>query len=1244
MTNSIAQRALTVAVVAATILWSVGFAALVPQQASAAAYGDLIKGSTLSTVYYYGSDGQRYSFPNLKTFNTWYVDFSGLVTLSDSELAAIPLGGNIVYRPGSRWIKITSDNKTYAVAKNGSVRWIESEEVAKGLAGSDWNQNIDDVPDVFFVDYTVGDSLTSAASAYEGALVKIGSDNYLVWGGKKLKVSSAGFTANNFKSGFVLDGSGATLSGLSAGDEVTAKLAYLTDAAQKVTTSEVVSSKDVSVSFAGSPSASTLIAGQGIADLAHLKLTNNSASEVKLNKVTLARLGVSSDTTLSNLYLFDGFVRLTDVATISDGKVTFNDASGLFAIAPGASKEVVVRSDIAASTNGQTVGLKLASASDLTFSNGGAASGSFPLVGATHTIASQPSTFGTADFSGSTTPTANTSVDPAEGIKLFERTLSVGTNELSLKAVRVRNIGSIDAVDVNNWQLYVGGVKRGSSVASEDSLGYVTFDLSAAPIELKTGNHQVKVMADVIGGSGRTVQVGLRNSADFVAVDSDYGQPVLSTVGSSTFSAMDAGLQTMASGSLTFTKTTDSPTGNIVETSSGVTLGKWTIKAFGEKMKVENLRFAFTESDGNDVTLRNGAVYLNGVQIGSTTGLEANAGAGTDYTSYSFGSSFIVSPGVPASLEIRSDIFDSDGTDNIEDADTIRAEISDMNNVLNVQRMTSGSYIDAPDGAAVIANTLTVAAAALTVAKNGSYANQTTIDPKTAYKIGSYTVTAGTSEGINLTDFNIDFDQTDTATSDTSEPAAGDMYNLYLKYGPASNMVMTSIKGSISETSNTWSINYELKAGETIYVEAYADIDSAISTGEVIQTAFDANGTSVKSGTSPSTSKQAGQTVTITAGTFTEFNDDHPVAAIVYGNQEVTAAKYRFSASNESYTIEEMTTSVASATASGLVGEVRLYDGSTLKASTVYDESSLTRATWTGLSIPVAANATKILTVKYLLNSVGVGAGTSQTDVANTLYSVKFADSNGVETTETSGSEFSSVNGNSQYVFASIPTLSAVDLTNSTLVNGQAQDMYKFTLTASGGSVALKQFKLTTAWSDGGTGDTLEVESLKIYKNGSDITSSTTIVDELGNVVSDTTGIVDATPSTRVIVTWTTEDTISQGETVTYTVRGTPTGFRTVGADTVGDSVSFYLAQDAATNGTSVYINDETDQGAGQSEIMELFTSAAANTSDGTAAELIWSDISAASHASAANASSTGDWHNGFLVKNLDLAGETWSK
>ena len=125
MSNSLRlKKAFTFVVAAATIVATAGLTAFVPSQASAAEYGDLIMGETLSTVYYYGSDGQRYSFPNEKTYFSWFEDFDGVVEISDEDLADITLVGNIVYRPGSRWVKITSDEKTYAVAADGSIHWV----------------------------------------------------------------------------------------------------------------------------------------------------------------------------------------------------------------------------------------------------------------------------------------------------------------------------------------------------------------------------------------------------------------------------------------------------------------------------------------------------------------------------------------------------------------------------------------------------------------------------------------------------------------------------------------------------------------------------------------------------------------------------------------------------------------------------------------------------------------------------------------------------------------------------------------------------------------------------------------------------------------------------------------------------------------------------------------------------------------------------------------------------------------
>ncbi|HJV33294.1 MAG TPA: YHYH protein [Patescibacteria group bacterium] len=131
-------------------------------RAATAPANSLVKASGAS-VYYYGSDGKRYVFPNEKTYLTWYADFSTVRTVSDAELASMPIGGNVTYRPGVRMIKVTTDPKVYAVDAGGKLRAIPSESVAAALYGSDWNKKIDDVPDAFFVNYTLGLPLSSAS-------------------------------------------------------------------------------------------------------------------------------------------------------------------------------------------------------------------------------------------------------------------------------------------------------------------------------------------------------------------------------------------------------------------------------------------------------------------------------------------------------------------------------------------------------------------------------------------------------------------------------------------------------------------------------------------------------------------------------------------------------------------------------------------------------------------------------------------------------------------------------------------------------------------------------------------------------------------------------------------------------------------------------------------------------------------------------------------------------------------------
>lgn len=130
-------------------------------QAASITAGDLIKASG-PAVYYYSSNGKRLVFPTEKTYKTWYTDFLSVKTITDNELAAIAMGGNVTYKPGVKLVKVTTDPSVYAVSTGGTLRHVATEQIAATLYGPDWNTKIDDIPDTYFTNYTVGSPINAA--------------------------------------------------------------------------------------------------------------------------------------------------------------------------------------------------------------------------------------------------------------------------------------------------------------------------------------------------------------------------------------------------------------------------------------------------------------------------------------------------------------------------------------------------------------------------------------------------------------------------------------------------------------------------------------------------------------------------------------------------------------------------------------------------------------------------------------------------------------------------------------------------------------------------------------------------------------------------------------------------------------------------------------------------------------------------------------------------------------------------
>lgn len=125
-----------------------------------------------SAVYYLGADGRRHAFSNDKVYFSWYCDFSKVAIISSVDLAKIPLGKNITYRPGLRLVKFPSVHTVYIVQTEAVLRPITDEATAVALFGRDWSQQVADISEAFYGDYTI-DSPVEATNAAELALLNV---------------------------------------------------------------------------------------------------------------------------------------------------------------------------------------------------------------------------------------------------------------------------------------------------------------------------------------------------------------------------------------------------------------------------------------------------------------------------------------------------------------------------------------------------------------------------------------------------------------------------------------------------------------------------------------------------------------------------------------------------------------------------------------------------------------------------------------------------------------------------------------------------------------------------------------------------------------------------------------------------------------------------------------------------------------------------------------------------------------
>ncbi|NQV12506.1 M23 family metallopeptidase [Candidatus Uhrbacteria bacterium] len=153
--------------------------------ASAAAQGDLVKSRTRPDVYLVNELGGRDVFPNESVFFSWENDFDSVITLSDEEIADLPIGRRMRYKPCTYLVKSQTNPDVYHAGESGMLRRITSETQASTLFGANWPSLVRDVSDVFWLDYVKGEDFDNSSGAEvcpnDGDLIPNGSSARTGW-------------------------------------------------------------------------------------------------------------------------------------------------------------------------------------------------------------------------------------------------------------------------------------------------------------------------------------------------------------------------------------------------------------------------------------------------------------------------------------------------------------------------------------------------------------------------------------------------------------------------------------------------------------------------------------------------------------------------------------------------------------------------------------------------------------------------------------------------------------------------------------------------------------------------------------------------------------------------------------------------------------------------------------------------------------------------------------------------------
>lgn len=1034
---------------------------------AAATPGSLIKMNGLSSVYYLGQDGKRYVFPAQNIYFSWYKDFSGVVTISQSELESYPLGANITMRPGTRLVKITTNPKVYAVEPGGNLRAIPDEATAKALYGDNWNKRVSDVADAFFTNYKMGNQLASN-EVPAGSLVKnAGNASVYYFDGTNYRsiANEAAFNANRFSFDNVMTISNTITAG---GTAITANEFANPDSSATGIGTIPGQGTGLTVALSASTPASTNVPKNGTrVPFTKVNVTASNDGAINLEAITIKRVGLSNYTDFAGsngkVWAEKNGIRVSSQKTISSNDEAILTFSPVLNIPAG---QTVVLDIVASLNNAEgNAALSIASASAVS-ANGATISGSFPVVGNSMSFTNYA--VAEVEFEGGDGTKSAKVGDVNVELGTFVLSFGAESRDVIFQSVVLKNTG---VEDVSQTLSNLTLEKNGEVISSNATVDgrNVTFTIKNDGLLIEKGDSLTfKVRGDIIGkentgSNGYTFNLNRKEDISISERSTGFGVSIIET---------DTVMEqvTVTAGALSLTKKSTTPSDtDAIKGSKGVVSLIANVRA-DEAIVADGMKINFTSVSGATSSFENAKVYVNGYLLGS---FDPSTSPAEIDSSVNFNKG---DNEVKVTVDVKTDATASHDI-------KFSLAAGDIMNGQSPEYVASGNSVNtddingSPEGAKI-----TVQGASLTMVRNDGYSDgRKIVKGSKDIVLGKFNVKAS-YDNVKITSVQLTENGHHATTS--GEVADSSVYDMKLFV----DGVQIGTTRDFNSGATFSSLNYNLIKDQIKTIELVGSFDTA-NTG-YFKTTMKINGEDSRGKAVAEKQADTADLLITNEGTLdVAAGADTVVSSILLAKPaiEQEIGQYRLTAIDDLANITELTFALhASSSAANVVdprvSSYKLYDGANL-VSTDNPISGVTTFRITGNQLTVPANGAKTITLKAVFNTID-NPDQSNVAIRAKLTGYKFKSSAGNETATTT----LSVATNLMNLRKTAPTFSPVS--GVTGGQGSNQEVFKFTITAdSNEDVVLNSLVFTESGSATGTAN---VSSFKLYEGDVEKGATTT--------------------------------------------------------------------------------------------------------------------------------------------------------